>query len=51
MRPFRSALRRAVLIGLAAGLVGGLAATLCFPTLASACARPDTDTPTEMPER
>jgi len=50
MRPLRKALRRAALIGLAAGLLGGLAATLCLPALASACARPES-APLETPSR
>ena len=50
MRPLPDALRRAALIGLVAGLVGGLAATLCLPALASACARPE-GAPPETPQR
>jgi hypothetical protein len=49
MRPFPDALRRAALIGLAAGLLGGLAATLCLPTPAAACARPEAGAPLEIP--
>jgi hypothetical protein len=51
MRPLPDALRRAALIGLAAGLLGGLVATVCLPAPATACARPGADAPTEIPER
>jgi hypothetical protein len=51
MRPFHEALRRAVLIGLAAGLLGGLAAANCLFSPASACERPERDTPPEDTRR
>jgi len=53
MRPFPRALRRAALIGLVAGLVGGLAAVLpCHvPPLSEACARPAAGAPMEIHAR